>query len=43
MDSFGIRLKKLRKEKELTQKELAEEVGLAETTVANRLIEKERN
>jgi len=35
MDSFGTRLKALRKQKKLTQKKLAQDLGLAQTTIAN--------
>jgi len=35
MDNFGIRLKKLRKENGIRQKDLADVLGLAQTTIAN--------
>lgn len=35
MGKFGVRLKKLRKEKSLRQKDLADILGLAQTTIAN--------
>lgn len=35
MDSFGVRLKNLRKENNLRQKDLAQALGLAQTTIAN--------
>jgi methanogenic corrinoid protein MtbC1 len=35
MSTFGHRLKKIRKERKLTQKDLAEVLGLAQTTIAN--------
>ncbi|MFW6035305.1 MAG: helix-turn-helix domain-containing protein [Halothermotrichaceae bacterium] len=35
MENFAVRLKKLRKEKELRQTDLAQKLGVAQTTIAN--------